>query len=259
LTNSTIKYLIGAICSTPLLPIMYLDAKRLRKNIPDLPEATGFEGIAKYGVDNQFKLIVIGESTMAGVGVNTNEEGFAGNLAKELAQQLKQTIHWNVYAKSGYNARKVATEIFPTIKENKADIVVIGIGANDAFELHSPNRWRKDVLALIDKVQSKFPNTPIYFTNMPPVKSFPVLSTVLQSTVGTLAELLETELIDIVNNKKAIYYDTQKFTAEKWQERHQVTIPSEDFFSDGVHPSKLAYQLWAKDFADFIMEKGEKK
>jgi len=232
---------------------MYLDAKRIRKNIPDFPEATGFEGIAKNGEDNQFKLIVLGESTMAGVGVATNEEGFAGHLAKELAQQLNQTVHWKVYAKSGYNARKVTKEIFPTITESKADIVVIGIGANDSFELNSPSRWCRDVLELINKVQSKFPNTPIYFTNMPPIKSFPILSPVLQYTVGTLAELLEAELIAIVNNQRAIYYDTQKFTAENWRERHQVDIPSEDFFCDGVHPSKLAYQLWAKDFAAFIL------
>ena len=104
---------------------MYLEAKRIRKNIPDFPEATGLEGIAKNEVDNQFKLIVLGESTMAGVGVDTNEEGFAGSLARELAQQLKQTIHWKVYAKSGYNARKVATEIFPNITETKADMVCL--------------------------------------------------------------------------------------------------------------------------------------
>ena len=29
----------------------------------------------------------------------------------------------------------------------------------------------------------------------------------------------------------------------------------EDFFSDGVHPSELAYQVWAKDVAEFIQEK----
>jgi lysophospholipase L1-like esterase len=28
-----------------------------------------------------------------------------------------------------------------------------------------------------------------------------------------------------------------------------------DFFSDGIHPSKLTYQTWAKEMAIFLFEK----
>jgi lysophospholipase L1-like esterase len=41
----------------------------------------------------------------------------------------------------------------------------------------------------------------------------------------------------------------------RWHAKYK--IPFDDpqvFFSDGVHPSELTYQLWAKNLVEFIQE-----
>ena len=118
-----IKYLLGAVVSIPLLPLMYIHGKRIRASVPKLPEAKGTAGKVEAG-GQPLRLITIGESTIAGVGVATHEEGFTGALAKELAAKIGRTVEWNVYAKSGYTVQRMTDRLIPKITEKQADFKV---------------------------------------------------------------------------------------------------------------------------------------
>lgn len=249
-----LQYFLGALCTIPITPLLYYQGKQIRKTIPDLPEATGMQGEVLIPNTKNFQLIILGESTMAGVGVTTNEEGFAGNLAKELSQQFRKTVNWSVYAKSGYNAKKVETELLPQIQENTADLIVIGLGANDTFEINAPFTWRKNVVSLIQSIRTRFPRTPIAFTNMPPVKEFTAFPKALQLTLGNLAILLQKELTILVNEMPNVYFDDRTLAIEEWILKNDPTATTDDLFSDGVHPSKRSYALWATEFSGFIGE-----
>ena len=83
------KYLLGSILALPLLPVMYFQGKRIKASVPNLPEAKGTAGIAVANSEHSMNLLTIGESTIAGVGVETHEEGFTGTLAKELAKKVR--------------------------------------------------------------------------------------------------------------------------------------------------------------------------
>ncbi|MBV6644814.1 MAG: hypothetical protein KI790_05170 [Cyclobacteriaceae bacterium] len=140
-----LKYLVGSALSLPLLPIMYYQGKKIRAGVPSLPEASGPTGIchcAGKRSGRDISLLTIGESTIAGVGVTTHEVGFTGTLATELSNALTTDVRWRVYARSGYTAKKVREKIVPQIVEDTADLIVIGLGANDAFKLNRPSRWR---------------------------------------------------------------------------------------------------------------------
>jgi len=249
------KYLVGAICTIPFLPIMYIQGKKIRASVPDLPEAVGHEGITNSTKQADFQLITIGESTVAGVGVKTHEEGFTGVLAKTLAQKLGKNIAWKVYAKSGITAKRVPTELIANITEKQADLIVIGLGANDAFEGNSPNTWRKGILKTLAALRVKFPTTPIFFANMPPIKEFPAFTSLIKQTIGTLVELHGQELQKIIAHKTTIFYNAEVLWLKNWLKGPLANKTVHDFFSDGVHPSKLTYQEWAKDFAAFIESK----
>ena len=251
------KYLLGAILAVPLLPVMYFQGKRIKASVPNLPEAKGTEGIAVANPEGSMKLITIGESTIAGVGVETHEEGFTGTLAKELAKKLDANVHWKVYAKSGYTVKKVQERIIPKVSETSVDLIVIGMGGNDAFTLNNPKKWRLHIRELINEIRTKFPDTPIAFTNMPPIKEFPAFTPVIKFTIGNLVEILGEELNDLVQDQKGVYYYALKITLKDWLERLQIDGKPADFFSDGVHPSKLTYQVWARDFANFLMKQPE--
>ena len=248
-----LKYFFGAIITIPLLPIMYFQGKKIRSSVPALPEATGTEGKAEKNPNRTLKLITIGESTIAGVGVDTHEEGFTGTIAKELSQKLDTDIEWKVYARSGYTARLITQRIIPKISEQTIDLIIIGLGGNDAFTLNTPTKWKSDIQKLILALKNKFGDVPIAFTNMPPIKEFPAFTELIKFTVGNLVEILGKELKQVTQNQQNVYYYARTITLKSWIKELEIEASSSDFFSDGVHPSKLTYRAWAMDFANYLV------
>lgn len=249
-----LKYLLGSLLSIPLLPIMYFQGKKIRSSVPKLDEATGISGSSGNNQTRVLRMITIGESTVAGVGVATHEEGFTGTLAKTLSEELQATVKWKVYAKSGYTAKRVTYKIIPTIEETDLDLIVIGLGGNDSFKLNSPGNWRSQMEHLIDTIQTKFPEVPICFMNMPPIKEFPAFTSLIKFTVGNLVEILGTELQALVNTKKNVFYLSEVITLDLWIKQLKTDKRPADFFSDGVHPSKFTYQVWGKYFGEYLLK-----
>lgn len=250
-----LKYILGSIIALPLLPLMYFQGKNIRKTIPELPEAQGIEGFVSKRQGTTMRLLTIGESTMAGVGANTHEEAFVGTLAKELASKLNVNIHWKVYAKSGYTLKRVTHKILPKIEETEADLIVIGMGANNAFKLSSTSKWTKDVAELIQTVRKQFPKTPLAFINMPPIKDFPAFTSPIKFVMGNLVDLFGGELEKEIKNHESVFFNSEKLSFDNWTERFGYEKDPALFFSDGVHPTVLTYQMWARDFSDFLVNK----
>lgn len=250
----TARYLLLLILLAPFYPYLWLQSKWIRWRTPKLPEARNDQGLTGTGGNGTFNLITIGESTMAGVGVDTHEEGFTGTLAERLANRTGLGVRWKVYAQRGLTAERVLKEQVPQISENGSDLIVIGLGANDTFKMHSPGKWRRDVLALIRALRQRFPRTPIVFINMPPIDTFPALSAGIKIVLRNVVSMLGGELEQIAASEPGLYYYNRRITLEDWIERHNVNAGRSAFFSDGVHPSRLTYQIWARDVAGFIFD-----
>lgn len=259
MSQSNLKYCLASIFTIPLLPLLYIQGKRVRSSVPSLPEANNPSGTLNIGSNQTLRLLTIGESTIAGVGVSTHEEGFSGTLALSLAESMNANIEWRVYARSGYTINQLTHKIIPKIEEKSVDIIVIGMGGNDAFELNSPKRWRKGVIKLISTLQSKFVKTPIIFTNMPPIKDFPAFTPLIKLVMGNLVLLYRHELISICKNFPNVYFSDEVITLSDWIKRLDSQYQPHDFFSDGVHPSKLTYQTWAKEISKFAVQNIELK
>lgn len=235
---------------------MYYQGKQIRASVPQLPEAKGIEGQYKSNRRNEkaLRIISIGESTIAGVGVQTHEEGFTGTFAKELSDLLDVGIIWKVYARSGYTAKRVERKIIPKITENQADLIIVGLGGNDAFTLNRPWKWKTEIHSLIKEIKSKFPEAIIVFCNMPPIKEFPAFTPLIKFTVGNLVEILGEELKRVVKDFQDVVYFGEKITLNGWIDKFQLTVEKGAFFSDGVHPSKLTYQTWARNIANEVFK-----
>lgn len=246
------KYIFGVLISTPLLPILYVQAKKIRKKVPKLPEAKHPKGTYKATSNKVINIVALGESTFAGVGVQEHKDGFIGALAEELSIQNKLSVNWSVYAKSGFTTTMIHNKILPKVKEDNIDIILIGVGGNDAFTLNNPYQWKKDICKLLASLQVKFPNSIIYFTNMPPIKEFPAFTKTIKFVIGNLVEILGSELKKIRKNYKNVYYNDEVIKLSAWKKRYKIEGDAGTFFSDGVHPSEITYRTWGKDMATFI-------
>lgn len=251
--SMNVKYILGAIICLPLLPLMYYQGRKIRASVPRLPEAKGTIGISEFeGSEKKLRMLMIGESTMAGVGVNTHREGFSGTLASVLSDLWQTNIQWQVFAKSGYTVQRVKDKILPGIPDLQPDLIVIGLGGNDAFALRSPKQWENDINALIEKVRKQFGSIPLVFTNMPPIKEFPAFTRLIKFTIGNLIEMFGQSLAELTRTKDGVYYSSEVITIDSWIKRLKMAKDVKQFFSDGVHPSQLTYQIWARDLAEYI-------
>jgi len=260
--SEDIKYYLSSVFILPLLPLLYFQGKRLRKEIPTLPEATRPTGHVSGDGETKrvLRLLAIGESTIAGVGVGSHADAFTGIVSKELSKELNVNIEWNVYAKSGYTVRNIRQEVLPKIQENKVDLLFLGVGANDAFQLNSPGRWIKDIRECIRILQEDHPNAIIVCLNLPPIKEFPAFSPLMKFITGNLIKWYEQALWRQTQNINKVYFLYKPIRIREWLEkRPNSQLQYADFFSDGLHPSQLTHELWAKEICRRLLEQKEYK
>lgn len=247
-------YFLGAIIAIPLLPILYIQSLIIRAKVPKLPEAEEEEGIFIHSPASTLRIISIGESTVAGVGAKTHKEALTGTFAAELGKWSGRNVSWRVYAKSGYSAAEVADVLLDEIEEEELDLILIGLGGNDAFELNTPQKWIKNIDRILIHLREKYPQTPIAFLNMPPIKLFPAFTSLIKCIIGNLGEILGQELATYVQKHERVYYYARKISEKDWNDRLKINKSAEELFSDGVHPALFTYQIWAKDMMRFLVE-----
>lgn len=250
----TKKYFLHLLRSIPLLPIIYFQGKKLKKELRFLPEAKDPEGSITNGFDKNLNVLFIGESSFAGVGSDFHKNSFAGYFSSELSDAFQSNIDWKVYAKTGYNVEKIQHRIVPKITETECDLLVLGIGANDSFELTLPKKWKKNIQLLIDSLRSKFPDSPILFVQLPTIEAFPALTKEMQLVLGNHKDLLVEYLHQKTLENKNIHFTTEKVDIQKWMRQLNKNQTITDFFSDGIHPSELTYKLWAKESVQFLID-----
>ena len=244
----------GAIMSIPFLPLLAWQGKKIRANIPSLPEANQpFDGKIGEG-QHPIRVLTLGESTIAGVGVENHQLGISGQLAEELGRLTKHSIYWQVLAKSGYTAKMVKELLVPQIPKQKFDLIIIGLGGNDTFKLNSPGQWRKDFEALIKAVRLKQSQSKIVIANMPPVGAFPAFTKLMQLVLGNLVRLHGQAIANFPKQFENLYYIDKEIRFEEWLNKVEAPSSVDSFFSDGVHPSPITYSIWGKEIAKFIVD-----
>src|SRR4051812_22325617 len=98
LTRLQRRYLIGAAIIAPFTPLLYLQGRVTRWKVGVLPEAAGVKR-GTHGKGDARKLLVIGESTVAGLGASDHEKALAGQFARVLSERMGRAVEWHVVGK----------------------------------------------------------------------------------------------------------------------------------------------------------------
>ena len=110
---------------------------------------------------------------------------------------------------------------------------------------------------MIKNIRSKYSDAPIVFINMPPIKEFPIFTKSMKFVLGNLVEIFGEELQKIVQKRNNVFFCSEKITVNSWVKTLKLKGERNDFFSDGVHPSKQTYQVWGKEIANYILRNKE--
>src|SRR5438105_9883693 len=103
-------------------PVLLPQAHWLKRTALRLPEAEG----PRYGIegtgDLRLRLLVVGDSSAAGVGVADQAQALAMPLAVRLAQRLGGSVSWQLAAKSGISTAQ-ARDWIARLPLNPSDVV----------------------------------------------------------------------------------------------------------------------------------------
>ncbi|HFA49471.1 MAG TPA: SGNH/GDSL hydrolase family protein [Bacteroidetes bacterium] len=248
---NTLKHIFLLLQAIPFLPYMWYYGKKIKKEMPQLPEPTDINGTTK-SIGQTINLLALGESTIAGVGVDSHRDGITGQMADYLSKKINKKINWKIFAKSGLTAKDLCLKLKNENIKFRPDIIVIGLGANDAFHLNSPFFFQKYILQLIAILRKKFAAQPIVFINVPPISLFPAFPKIIKYFMGSTVQLYRNELIDLANKYPNIWFYSKKLEDMDWG-INERTIHK--YFSDGVHPSKITYGLWGRAVGQYVLDK----
>ncbi|MFL4394532.1 SGNH/GDSL hydrolase family protein [Acinetobacter pittii] len=225
-----------------LLPVLFVQGTKVRKNTPRLLEASGErQGIVGNG--RPLSLLILGDSAAAGVGVENQKDALSGAIISELQDQY--SIRWKLHAKTGDTTKQVFQAV-QHLEQQNYDVVVTSIGVNDVTKLTSASSWIKQQKQLFQYIQARFQPKLIIVSGVPPMQHFPALPNPLAWLFGKYAEQMNQTLdkwLESQNQFKFIQYDIEHFQA--------MNLP---MASDGFHPSKEIYAIWGQQVAALVRQ-----
>ena len=163
-------YVFRGLGVVPALPFLYLQGQLTRYRVGRLPDAEGENAGEIEGDSGELSLLAIGESTVAGVGVETLDDALGARFAHHLSLATRATVRWQSFGVSGITVKRVLAEIEPDIPEREYDVILIALGGNDVFELNSPVRFRKGMEELIGRLRNRSPESTVFLANVPMIR-----------------------------------------------------------------------------------------
>lgn len=226
-------------------PVLLPQGRRLRRETPRLADAPlPWEGRVDGGgsgdsgaASRPLHLLVIGDSTAAGVGVDHADLGLGGRLAEALAARTGRPVHWRAAGRNGATAGDLVRHFLTPALEQPADLVFLTVGANDALALRSAAAFRRDIRRILERTFAAYPSAALLMSSLPAFFRFELLPDPLRRSLYRHSQALEREARALI---------------AAHPRAHMSPPPppyTEGFFaSDEFHPSAIGYADWA-DFA----------
>lgn len=221
-----------------LSPVVIPLALYTRRTTVRLPEASG-EPRGQWGQGTPAtRLLVVGESTAAGVGTLHHRQGLASQLALQLHQHSGQAVAWHTLGVNGIRLDALLANL-ADIALPEVDKVFISMGVNDTTGLTPRRRYRTGLLNLIQALRKQHPAIQITLLAVPPMHRFAALPAPLRQLLGWRARQLDQQHRHVVTNDKALLY-------LGYPALQDPTLLAED----GYHPSASGYRAMAIALAE---------
>lgn len=214
-----------------LTPLYLAQAAYFIAGIEKLPEAAGpREGQSGQGAP--MRLLLLGDSSGAGVGVAHQDQALIGQMLYHLLPG--RAVTWQVIARSGAttaHARQMLDAADP------CDIAVLALGVNDVLRQTSTGRFVAEYTALIEAL----PVRHILASAVPPLGAFTVFPRPLRDYLGRRAMSLDAALQAVCAGSGAVHVPFDLDPDPRWLAR------------DGLHPGAALYAEWGKRMAGLAL------
>jgi lysophospholipase L1-like esterase len=214
-------------------PVVVPQARRLRRSTPHLPAAPQPWPGELAGHD-PLRLLVLGDSTAAGVGVETQLDGLPGRLAIAINQRLDRGIAWRAVGENGATTRDLLERFVGEAFAEPFDLMFLSIGANDALGVRSAAAYARDLRRILNLAMLAQPDATVLVSSLPVFGRFELLPEPLRGALFRHSRNLE-------RAGRAV-----TVSDPRWIMSTQPPPYADGFFAgDEFHPSAIGYRDWA--------------
>jgi lysophospholipase L1-like esterase len=214
-----------------LAPIALVQGSRVRRSVPHLtPPSQRSGGSRAIGA---LRLLVLGDSTAVGSGVDQMTDAVAGQVAK----RIEEPVAWRVVGTSGLTSAEVLEQHLAQALEQPADLVVVLVGWNDALQLRSAGAFGTDLGALLSALEEHDPAARIVVVGPPRFGDFAVYPQPLRAALGAQARGLTATAIRVAGEHGAVFVDG---------------FDGAHVASDRFHPDATGYAQMAERIIDAL-------
>lgn len=213
----------------------------VRHTAPRFADAVGARS-GVVGRGRRIRVLGLGDSIIAGVGIPTVEQALLGQFASALADRAGGRVEWSAIGRTGARSGDVRRDLLPALPDEPFEIAVVSVGVNDITGLVRSGQFSRQVSGLIEGIRRHSPEALIVMLGLPPLWGFPLLPQPLRSVLGLRSRTFDRVMRGVVAGRPNCVHSPTTFE------------PSPDKFgADGYHPSAASCAVWGASLADRVM------
>lgn len=217
-----------------LSPLIIGQALWVAARATRLPEASGPRSGA-VGQGPLLRLLVLGDSSAAGVGVTHQDAALAAPLAAHLARERR--VEWHLSARTGATTRSTLSAL-SALPPETWDAAFVVLGVNDTKNGVPLVAWERRYARLLDLLAMTHRVRHLFVSGLPPIRHFPLLPAPLNHVLAARAERFDKTLQEIASRRDDCVFIPL-----------DVTLDPAGMSPDGFHPGPAIYAEWAEGVA----------
>lgn len=186
------------------------------------------------GSEGPLRLVVIGDSTAVGVGAGSKRKSYPAILAARVG--VHRPIELSVLGRPGLRWQHVAALLSDAAAMDN-DIVLIGVGGNDAIHLTPLPRLRAAVAAALDELRRARATVLVV---LGPRFDSPAVPRPLRDVVAARCRAVNRAITRVASARGINVVDTESVIGDAF-----ARDPDRLYSDDRFHPSAAGYELWA--------------
>jgi lysophospholipase L1-like esterase len=223
----------GALATT--LAAEVLAAKR-RRFLPSEPQLE-IGGVVGPEDGEPLVLVVLGDSSVAGVGADSVQDTLTYGVAKALTDRYRVTLH--ALGVSGSKLCNVVGEQLPQVAGMDPDVVLVCVGTNDVTHGTTFREARRQLRLLGDGLATVAPGAVVVVSGLPPAETALAFRRPLRDLLGLRAYAFTRVYQAELARYGISVFDIARLTRKAFRGKKEM------FSSDLFHPSSAGYAFLA--------------
>lgn len=195
------------------------------------------------GEGDEVRLLVLGDSSAASVGIGHSQDGLAAQLSRRLFEATGRPVVWRAAGFNSATAGQIRDHVLPNLAPEPWTHIVLAVGTNDAKNFHSARRFKREFGGLLYALRAKWPESRLVWSPVVEMTLVPALPARLGRILETRASIINRLGHQLCRERGAIP-----------AERLPVIDARAGFAEDGFHASAAGYGAWADHLIPWLTD-----